>query len=84
MSTHYLFLLTIINLFTTEMYFLMKDSVTHEDLALVLLGGWVDVGDHGCGVGHEDSVHQTAGYHADHDDPHLNIIWGTRHRAFYI
>lgn len=67
-------------LFISELYFLMEDSVTTEDLALVLLGRWVDVGDHGCSVGHEDGVHETPGHHADHDDPHFNIVWRTRHR----
>lgn len=54
--------------------------MTHEYLALVLLGRWVNVGDHGCSVGHEDGVHKTPGHHADHDDPHFDIIWRTRHR----
>lgn len=54
--------------------------LAHQHLALVLLGRWVDVCNHGCSVGHKDSVHQTPGHHADHDDPHLNIICRTRHR----
>lgn len=47
------------------------------DLALVFLGCWVNVGDHGCGVGHQDGVHDAPGHHADHDDPHLHVIWST-------
>lgn len=53
----------------------MPLTVTHKDLALVLFGRRVDVGDHGCGVGDQDGVHETAGHHADHDNPHLYIIW---------
>lgn len=48
------------------------------DLALVFLGCWVNVGDHGRGVGHEHGVHDAPGHHADHDDPHLHVIWSTR------
>lgn len=58
----------------------MNESVSNNDLALVLLGCWVDVGDHGCCVGHEDCVHQTPRHHADHNDPHFNIIWRERHQ----
>lgn len=52
----------------------MPFTVTNEDLALVLLGRRVDVGDHGGGVSDQDGVHETPGDHADHDDPHLYII----------
>lgn len=53
----------------------MQFTFTHEDLALVLFGRRVDGGDHGRGVGDQDGVHETPGHHADHDDPHLHIIW---------
>lgn len=52
----------------------MVFAVTHEDLALVLFGRRVDVGDHCRGVGDQDGVHEAAGHHADHHDPHLHII----------
>lgn len=55
----------------------MQFTFTHEDLALVLFGRRVDGGDHGRGVGDQDGVHETPGHHADHDDPHLHIIWST-------
>lgn len=57
-----------------QIYSVIIKTLWRQDLALVLLGGRVDVGDHGGGVGHEDGVHETAGHHTDHDDPHLNII----------
>lgn len=62
----------------------MQFTFTHEDLALVLFGRRVDGGDHGRGVGDQDGVHETPGHHADHDDPHLHIIWSTTNDNYYF
>lgn len=52
-----------------------------KDLALVFLGCWVQVSDHGGSVGYKDGVHHTARNHADHHNPQLYVIWRAKQKV---
>lgn len=62
----------------------MLEVISTTDLAFVLLSCWVKVGNHCCGVGHQNRVHHATGHHADHDNPHFYIIWRAKQNSSFV